>query len=198
MRAVLLAGVAVVALGTASRANVIYEFDPAVVSILYPERTPYPSLYGYEAGFSVELTDAAISRGSFSINGSVGSGPTSFRGDVADLVRFTGPEISFSPTSNTAGFGRLDLSMTFDAYGNVLTGSLFHRSYDEELSFDITNNYVSGVWTSEYPACWYGCSEEGALLIYNVPAASNVPEPASLALLGMGLTGVVVARRRRG
>lgn len=189
LNALTLAAAAVLGFAGPSRANVIYSFTPATIVALEPERNTsgYP-LPRVGAGFSFELADAAIERGSFSIEGSAMPGRSDLRGDVPDFVWFTGPETRVTPMGG--GYASLDLTLTFDAFGNVLTGSLSHTSWNERLTFTIADNFVSGRWDSEHPACWGGCAETGALLI------QNVPEPASLALLGFGLAGLAATRRR--
>jgi len=82
-----------------------------------------------------------------------------------------------------SSFGRL-------AIGLVVGGGTLDPKY---VVFELPFNETTGTW-SDQPPQGGGLSHT---VLYGIPATSQVPEPASLLLLGSGLFGAVKVRSRR-
>ena len=88
-----------------------------------------------------------------------------------------------------------ELSAAFAPSGNVLcAASYFNTGFDHCDSSDINYGYV---WHSPLAPSQYArdASWGETFLVRSVDAPADVPEPASLALFGLGLAGVAAARR---
>ncbi len=98
---------------------------------------------------------------------------------IADNAAFTGAvslgsySATYGPASGAIGAQLFDLA---DATGRYV-----------RVTFD--SNHSSGSMTNPY----VNVGE----LVFGVQAASNVPEPASLALVGLSLAGLALSRRRK-
>lgn len=171
-------------------ANVVYTFDPSTAD--YKGRNP-SAPYGFPGiGFTLELTDAAFDEGSFNLNGSgLGRFFVSLTGDVNNFVYFSTYDSQDYVRSDFI-YGRIDISLTLSAAGDVLDGRVRYGGRGTELDLTVVDNFVSGTWGADYPNC-SGCTESGTL-VRRITA--QVPEPASFALIGAGLVGLAVARRR--
>lgn len=192
MRAAILAVAIACGVGSAAQA--------AVFNLTSPTYNSTALALNATTRLELVISDAAVARGSFNLQEIASNQIQTLAGDVADFVSLS---IGKTITPTSASFANVAVSLTFS--GIVPTGSITFLGDTGDLRLSGTAGVFSGTFGSDRDGCpttgFNTCGVTGTLAaspsLFS-PSPSSVPEPATLALFGTGLLGLLHNRRRVG
>jgi hypothetical protein len=176
-----------------ARADEIYTFT----------QTGGTSLPVYPVTAKLDIADAAVQSGRFDLQ-EIG-GPVFYKGDVSDFISFSAPGAGAVAGVIPEDSDVFYLAFTFDAAGDIASDNVvwYGPSDGGKLSGDGTLS--TGIAQSDSPVCdrlyspglgGFCGTVSGSWTRTGDPISATVPEPASFAILGIGLIGLAAARRR--
>jgi hypothetical protein len=185
MTKIIAAALSMLCVASAAQANTVYTW--------YGDNKVTP----YGITLQMDLTDAAVATGSFKFD-SASSDPTglarffyTYPGDAAAISWHEGQAPYY-------GNFRLDLAFASDG---ALSGEIFAQNFNNQISlegtagrFTITDAESDG--TMEGAGCVHGTTCAGGTGVFT-SYSYTVPEPGSLALIGLGVFGIGAIGRRK-
>lgn len=116
----------------------------------------------------------------------------------ADCVTFTGTgSVSFANAKGPLTSGTHTDTMGCSHFGNQFETAAITTGPGvvefSGLSFSMTVDAYDTVSTRQYQQSWLQMAAEG----YAIGQINDVPEPASLGLIGLGIAGLMLARKRK-
>lgn len=183
MRILLLATIGLFFIAPAKAA--LYIYTPSTITDRGDQQLNVSDL-----AFTLGISDNAAASGAFNYAYSnVSSGPLR-QGDVSGFQSFVVPAFLISVQGSTAGAYQLDISLSFDASGQVSNGFIYY----EDNRYNIIVNGDSGNFGGTF---FSGSTKTVNDVTGSIISQASVPEPSTLGVLGLVLAVAVFARHTR-
>lgn len=171
---------------------------PAQADVLYtyvsnPTYTGQNGATAVGVTIMLDITDAAVASGSFTLSGYGSVGDASYDGDTSSLISFSTSAGFTATPSGIDGGGFFDIAFTFDSAGTILSDTISYTALDGDASLSGNAAITSGSIGSSSLGCDSDaasgvCSVSGS---FTASTTTVVSEPSSMALLlGICLAGV--------